>query len=137
MYNPYFIQQPYQNQFTQYVNPIGNINKVNSSSAILQGKSVDSLDVVKAMDIPLDGSISYFPLVDGSMIATKQLQQDGSSKILVYQLTELNTETPEYATVDKVEELLKNDNKDMKEELKTLKRQLRNIIEDIEDRKVK
>lgn len=43
----------------------------------LQGKSVDSLDVVKAMDIPLDGSISYFPLTDGSAIITKQLQMDG------------------------------------------------------------
>ena len=38
----------------------------------IQGKTVDSLEVVKAMDIPLDGSISYFPLVDGSAIITKQ-----------------------------------------------------------------
>ena len=32
----------------------------------LQGKSVESVEVVKAMDIPLDGSISYFPLTDGT-----------------------------------------------------------------------
>lgn len=46
----------------------------------LQGKSVDSIDVVKAMDIPLDFSISYFPLTDESAIVTKQLQTDGTSK---------------------------------------------------------
>ena len=50
----------------------------------LQGKSVDSIDVVKAMDIPLDFSISYFPLTDGSAIVTKQLQTDGTSKTVVY-----------------------------------------------------
>ena len=49
----------------------------------IQGKTVDSLEVVKAMDIPLDGSVSYFPLVDGSAIETKQLQQDGTSKTII------------------------------------------------------
>ena len=53
----------------------------------LQGKSVESIDVVKAMDIPLDGSVSYFPLTDGSAIVTKQLQMDGTSKIMVYKPT--------------------------------------------------
>ena len=50
----------------------------------LQGKSVESIDVVKAMDIPLDGSVSYFPLTDGSAIVSKQLQQDGTSKTIIY-----------------------------------------------------
>ena len=50
----------------------------------LQGKSVDSIEVVKAMDIPLDGSVSFFPLTDGSAIVTKQLQQDGTSKTIIY-----------------------------------------------------
>jgi hypothetical protein len=47
----------------------------------LLGKVVDGIDVVRGLDIPLDGSTSYFPLADGSAIATKQLQQDGTSRI--------------------------------------------------------
>ena len=57
------------------------VNTAVQSRSLLNGKSVDSLDVVKAMDIPLDGSISYFPLTDGSAIVSKQLQNDGTSKI--------------------------------------------------------
>lgn len=69
--------EPQYSQFGQsqqiYKQPIG-----------LQGKSVDSIDVVRAMDIPLDGSVSYFPLTNGTAIVTKQLQQDGTSKTVVY-----------------------------------------------------
>ena len=65
------MQQPMQQQ--PIINNIG-----------LQGKSVDSIDVVKAMDINLDGSVSYFPLTDGSAIVTKQLQMDGTSKTVIY-----------------------------------------------------
>lgn len=54
----------------------------------LSGKVVDSMDVVKAMDIPLDGSVSYFPLSDGSSIITKKLQSDGTSKTSIYKLVE-------------------------------------------------
>ena len=50
----------------------------------IQGKTIDNIEVVKAIDIPLDGSISYFPLADGSAIVSKQLQQDGTSKIIIY-----------------------------------------------------
>lgn len=92
MYNPYSqsmpqiqqmqpmqqVQQPMQQQPIQQPvpQPVQNI--------VLQGKSVDSIEVVKAMDIPLDGSISYFPLADGTAIVTKQLQMDGTSKTVVY-----------------------------------------------------
>ena len=54
----------------------------------LQGKSVESLDVVRAMDIPLDGTVSYFPLTDGTAIVSKQLQSDGTSKMVVYKPVE-------------------------------------------------
>ena len=86
-FNPYYAQQttnrspqmemPSQSQTTIQM-PINRQN-------MLCGKQVDSIDVVKAIDIPLDGSISYFPLTNGSAIVTKQLQQDGTSKITVYE----------------------------------------------------
>ena len=109
----------------------------------LQGKTVDSLDVVKAMDIPLDGSVSYFPLVDGSAIITKQLKQDGTSKTVVYRPSE---ETPmgeqpkeQYVTIEKFNEVMKDVDgkqiKEMREDMKTLKRQFRDLSEDIKDKK--
>ncbi len=79
--NPYQYYTPpnygQQNQFSmsQMNNPI---------IKTLQGKQVDNIDVVKATEIPFDGSVSYFPLTDGSAILTKQLMQDGTSKISVY-----------------------------------------------------
>lgn len=102
----------------------------------LQGKSVDSIDVVKAMDIPLDGTISYFPLTDGSAIVTKQLQSDGSSKTIIYKPIESNEkeEVPKYITNEQLEEAIKKiDNKDLKEEIKVIKRQIKDITNDIRD----
>lgn len=100
----------------------------------LQGKSVDSIDVVKAMDIPLDGSISYFPLADGTAIVTKQLQADGSSKTIVYKPIdekEVNN-VPKYITEEELEERIKNvDNDDIKDDIKELKRKVEDLAEDI------
>lgn len=76
--NPYqYYTQPNYGQ--QNMQPQMNIQPKN-----LQGKQVDNIDVVKATEIPFDGSISYFPLTDGTAILTKQLMQDGTSRINVY-----------------------------------------------------
>ena len=63
------------------------------------------------MDIPLDGSISYFPLIDGSAIITKQVQNDGTSKIMIYKPTE--EESNKFATID----FVKKEINELKEEL--------------------
>lgn len=100
----------------------------------LQGKSVDSIDVVKAMDIPLDFSISYFPLTDGSAIVTKQLQTDGTSKTVVYKpIDESETKNvPKYITEEELEERIKTvDNDDIKDDIKDLKRKVEDLTEDI------
>lgn len=102
----------------------------------LQGKSVDNVEVVKATDIPLDGSISYFPLTDGSAIVTKQLQQDGTSKTVIYRPSDEKEEKnlPKYITVDELDKAIKKiDNSELKDELKTIKRQIKDITEDIKD----
>ena len=121
---------------------------------------MDSLDVVKATDIPYDGSVSYFPLTDHSAIITKQLQQDGTSKMIIYKpiadneeenkskyVTEtdlkeqLSNMDSKYITESDLKEQLKNMNnkdiKDMKEDIKTLKRKLEDIVDDIRDKKEK
>lgn len=95
----------YNNGFNQpmYMNNYQNNNTlrqpITPSIGGLMGKVVDSADVVKVTDIPLDGSTSYFPLVDGSAILTKKLQVDGTSKIVVYKpVVEEPKETPKYVT---------------------------------------
>lgn len=131
-YGNYYNQQPQQQTMQQnlYRTPMG-----------LQGKQIDSLDVVKATDIPLDGSISYFPLADGTAIATKQLMQDGTSKITIFKPS--NEENPtqqiKYVTENDLKEQLSNFNskdiKDIKEELKSLKKQIREITDELEEKK--
>ena len=129
--NPYF--NPYLNIQPQQVPPTP--MRYNTG---LQGKSIDNLEVVKAMDIPLDGSISYFPLVDGTAIVTKQLQQDGTSKITVFKPIEADevVSQPKYATIEdidnKINEIKMPDIKGLQEEIKNLKKQIR-ILLDKED----
>jgi hypothetical protein len=130
--NPYFnqqqrfqgmnmMQQPMPTQ--QYIPPMPTIQQNN-----LQGKIVDSVDVVKAMDIPLDGSVSYFPLTDGSAIISKQLQSDGTSRTVIYKPSENEKEkTVKYLTIDELETAL-NDLEDMqniKDDIKEIKKQLK------------
>lgn len=135
---PYYMQQPiatpqpqYQPQTNDYMQ---NIQPNYQKTITLQGKSVDSIEVVKATDIPLDGSVSYFPIVDGSAIVTKQLQADGTSRMIVYKPVE--TQQPKqvekkeiYITEKELDEkLIKLDNKELKEEIEKMKKQIKDLM---------
>ena len=137
MYNPY---NPYSNQFfnpqsqnryqpmemsmTQQ-NPVQ--TQINRSNG-LSGKLVDSIDVVKAMDISLDGSINYFPLTDNSAIVTKQLQTDGTCKIVVYKPVDNKTIDVKYVTQEDVDKAIKKiDLSDIKDEIDALKKQIKKL----------
>ena len=140
-YNPYYTYgQTQMPRMDQQFNPSMQ-NQYNKQPAGLQGKSVDSLEVVKAMDIPLDGSVSYFPLVDGTAIITKQLQADGTSKTVVYRPIEDDKvdNLPKYITPEELQNALKGldipDVKDLREDIKALKRKLRDLSDDIKDKK--
>lgn len=124
-FNPYYqqrFQQMPQHTMEQTVQPSLQTSALQNRS-LLNGKSVDSLDVVKAMDIPLDGSVSYFPLTDGSAIVTKQLQMDGTSKTVVYKPIEENN-TSKYLTFEDIEDI-KKDYEDLKKEIETLQDKLK------------
>lgn len=148
MYNNQYMtnmaNSPYYNNYMQMpqVPQVQNVQNYRGFVG-LQGKTIDNIDVVKATDIPLDGSISYFPLADNSAIVTKQLQQDGTSKIIVFRptLDEKEVEQPKYITENDLKEQIKSlnlkDIKDIKEELKTLKRQIEDITDEIKDKKEK
>lgn len=142
--NPYMNYGNYYNQQPiQQVQPMQQ-NVYRPTNVELQGKQVSSLEVVKATDIPLDGSISYFPLADGSLIATKQLQVDGTSKITIYKPINEEAkivEQPKYVTQEDLNAQISNlnseDIKDIKEEIKNLNKQIENALSKIKDKKEK
>jgi len=128
----YQIPQPRNVQPTQITPQTNQPQQYNQT--ILQGKSVDSIDVVKATDVALDGSICYFPLIDGSAIITKQLQQDGTSKITVYKPVEEGSRTPEvkYVTeTDLKKEINKIDFSEFKDKFKEIDRKIEDLSDDI------
>ena len=131
---PYYMQQPiatpqYQPQATDYMSQMQNTYQ---KPLGLQGKTVDNIEVVKATDIPLDGSVSYFPLVDGSSIITKQLMQDGTSRMIVYKPAETEPKATEnkeiYVTEKQLEEKLSTfNNEEIKQEIEKLKKQIKDL----------
>lgn len=48
------------------------------------GKIVDSVEMVRSMDIPMDGSMYYFPKADGTEIFGKQWLPNGQTRILAF-----------------------------------------------------
>jgi hypothetical protein len=136
--NPYYggyrdQQQKYQPMPTQPMNVQNYMPMANVTNPVsLLGKVVDSIDVVKAMDIALDGSVSYFPLSDGSAIVTKQLQADGTSKTMIYKAIEGGAkDLPQYATMEEVKKEIDkidlSDLEDIRDELTQIKKDIKNI----------
>ena len=135
-FNPYYPQQQrFQNteqgnqqpMMTAYQQPM-QLTKPN----YLLGKSVDNIDIVKVTDIPLDGSISYFPLTDGSAIVSKQLQMDGTSKVVVYKPTEEDKkDVVQFATLDDIQQAIDNldlsDIQNLKNDIEEIKKQLKEL----------
>ena len=85
MQNPYadrmnFLQN-YQQSLQQPLPPT-QMSGANQMSAL--GKMVDSIDVVKAADIPMDGNAYYFPKADGTEVYCKQWLQNGTTRILTF-----------------------------------------------------
>ena len=129
-YNPYLQQQRFQGteqqpMMTTYQPPI----QLTKPSGLL-GKVVDSIDVVKSLEITRDGCTSYFLLADNSALITKQLQTDGTSKMVVYKPTQEEKEDKvKFATLediqDAINELDLSDIQDLKDDIKEIRKQLK------------
>lgn len=154
MYNPYMPtnqrtqnmeqQYPQYGQYNQYTpqpqqSYPQNPQTYPQASVGLQGKTVESLEVAKVMEIPLDGSTSFFPLADGSAIITKQLQADGTSKMVIYKPDlepQKPVEQPKYVTEEQVREMIESSSDnlmDVQDDIQELRRELRNISEDMKE----
>lgn len=78
-YNPYLQRMENLQQFQQALNPAPVQNQFPAL-----GKIVESMDIVKVTDIPMDGNMYYFPKADGTEIYGKQFGMDGKTRILTF-----------------------------------------------------
>ena len=78
-YNPMANIQRYQQQEQMLPTQMSGTSQQN-----VMGKIVDSIEAVKAVDIPMDGNIYYFPKADGTEIYGKQWQPNCTTRILTY-----------------------------------------------------
>lgn len=78
------LQQNYQNTIPQYQQP----QMAQQQMYGLNGEIVDGIDVVKAKNVDMTGAVVYYPQSNGEAIYTKQLQPDGTSRILTYRISQ-------------------------------------------------
>ena len=83
--NPYMERMAQLQQYQQSLQqPIVPTQTPVSNQISALGKMVDSIDVVKATDIPMDGNAYYFPKADGTEVYCKQWLQNGTTRILTF-----------------------------------------------------
>lgn len=69
----------------------------------LKGRPVASLEEARASSIDFDGSVFYFPDLANKRIYTKQINMDGTSTLLMYELKELPIEQPQATYITREE----------------------------------
>lgn len=80
-YNLLNPQQQYANMFTpQMQQQIQQQLPVQNN--LSTGKIVDSIDIVKVTDIPMDGNSYYFPKADGSEVYAKKWLANGTTEVI-------------------------------------------------------
>ena len=95
MYNP---MSPYQERLNQMQAQYNQQPMVQQNQAMsLNGEIVDSIDVVKAKNVDMSGNVTFYPKSDMTEIYTKQLQSDGTSRIVTYRAVQPEESKPEQA----------------------------------------
>lgn len=77
------MSNPYMDRFNQLQQFQQSLQSGNQNLQML-GKIVESEDIVKATDIPMDGNMYYFPKADGSMIFGKQWLANGTTRLIAF-----------------------------------------------------
>lgn len=84
-YNPYLQRMENLQQFQQVIQqPMSPTQMSGTSQFAPLGKIVESVDMVKATDIPMDGNMYYFPKADGTEIYGKAWMANGQTRILTF-----------------------------------------------------
>lgn len=89
---------------------------------MLKGRPVASLDEVRAIPVDFDGSVFYFPDLANGKIYTKQINQDGTSSLFMYERKEIPDATYQpYVTKEELNQILMELKQSLKEEKKDIK----------------
>ena len=84
-YNPYLQRMENLPQFQQAIQQPMVPTLMSGANQFNQfGKVVESVDIVKVTDIPMDGNVYYFPKADGTEIYSKQFMVNGQTRILTF-----------------------------------------------------
>lgn len=84
-YNPYMQRMENLQQFQQAIQqPVVPTQMSGANQFQPLGKMVESMDMVKVADIPMDGNMYYFPKADGTEIYSKQFMPNGQTRILTF-----------------------------------------------------
>ena len=84
-YNPYMQRMENLQQFQQTLQqPVVPTQMSGANQFNPFGKLVESMDIVKVTDIPMDGNMYYFPQADGQAIYGKKFLPNGQTQILTF-----------------------------------------------------
>lgn len=122
MYNPYNMTNP-----PQYTYPVNNMSNPQQRYKGLSGRIINNENEITPYEIPMDGSMVLFPLVDKSQIVGKIWQADGTIQTIHFvkespieeDVSETNDEIPQWID-DKMQDLqdqINNLKKDMEKKL--------------------
>lgn len=84
--NPSYAAYQYNpmQRFQQPEQPIQQVPQMQPQFLGIQGKIVQSESAIMANDVPMDGSVAFFPMQDMSAIVAKQWDANGTIKKTVY-----------------------------------------------------
>ena len=83
--NPYMQRMENLQQFQQTLQqPVVPTQMSGANQFNTFGKLVESMDIVKVTDIPMDGNMYYFPQADGQAIYGKKFLPNGQTQILTF-----------------------------------------------------
>src|SRR5574344_1790511 len=106
----------YQGYGQQPVRAPHNYFSMQPQQTALKGRSVSSLEEVRATGIDFDGSVFYFPDIANNKIYTKQIGMDGTAILNMYEQKSLPQEVPAgtYITREELDRALR----ELKEEMR-------------------
>ena len=106
-FNPYLQRMENLQQFQQAINPQPVMQQQMPTQTFNPfGKIVESMDIVKVTDIPMDGNMYYFPQADGQAIYGKKFLPNGQTQILAFK-----------PILDEIPNTLSNDDEKLKFDL--------------------
>lgn len=86
--NPNYYLQYMQPQINPYMQRMENLQQfqqtLNGNQFQPIGKMVESIEMVKTIEIPMDGNLYYFPKPDGTEVYSKQWLPNGQTRILTF-----------------------------------------------------